>query len=72
MKLQLLALPQHRLSDVMRASLSKDPLTTVAPLLSEQHLAALDRRLARVLKAVADCQERYSNAIYNDITDYPG
>ncbi|XP_048104389.1 extracellular serine/threonine protein kinase FAM20C isoform X1 [Alosa alosa] len=71
MKLQLLALPQYRLSDVMRASLSQDPLTAVAPLLSEPHLVALDRRLARVLKVVGHCQEQYSNVIYNDIPDYP-
>ncbi|XP_062391665.1 extracellular serine/threonine protein kinase FAM20C-like [Sardina pilchardus] len=70
-KLQLLALPHYRLSDVMRASLSQDPLTAVAPLLSEPHLEALDRRLARVLKVVGHCQEQYGNIIYNDIPDYP-
>ncbi|XP_062404509.1 extracellular serine/threonine protein kinase FAM20C-like isoform X2 [Sardina pilchardus] len=70
-KLQLLALPHYHLSVVMRASLSQDPLTAVAPLLSEPHLEALDRRLARVLKVVGHCQEQYGNVIYNDIPDYP-
>uniref|UniRef100_A0AAY4A9I8 FAM20 C-terminal domain-containing protein n=2 Tax=Denticeps clupeoides TaxID=299321 RepID=A0AAY4A9I8_9TELE len=68
LKLQLLALPQYRLSDVMRASLSRDPLTSIAPLLSEQHLTALDRRLVTVLKKLRRCQEQYNDSvIYNDI-----
>ncbi|XP_030285596.1 BAR/IMD domain-containing adapter protein 2-like 2 [Sparus aurata] len=50
LRLRLLSLPQFRLSDVMRASLSHDPLHSVAPLLSEPHLAALDRRLKTVLE----------------------
>lgn len=57
LRLQLLSLPQYRLSDVMRASLSHDPLHSVAPLLSEPHLAALDRRLKTVLQTVSRCQK---------------
>uniref|UniRef100_A0A671W7K6 Family with sequence similarity 20 member C, like n=1 Tax=Sparus aurata TaxID=8175 RepID=A0A671W7K6_SPAAU len=53
LRLRLLSLPQFRLSDVMRASLSHDPLHSVAPLLSEPHLAALDRRLKTVLETVS-------------------
>ncbi|XP_063065263.1 extracellular serine/threonine protein kinase FAM20C [Engraulis encrasicolus] len=71
-KLQLLCSPQLRLSDVMRASLSQDPLAAVAPLLSEPHLAALDRRLAKVLEVVARCQEQHSDTVFDDIPDYPG
>ena len=44
----------------MRASLSQDPLHGVAPLLSEPHLAALDRRLKTVLEAVGRCQKNRS------------
>ncbi|KAF0037058.1 hypothetical protein F2P81_009932 [Scophthalmus maximus] len=64
LRLRLLSLPQYRLSDAMRASLSRDPLGGggggVAPLLSERHLAALDRRLETVLEAVSRCQRRQS------------
>ncbi|KAJ8363258.1 hypothetical protein SKAU_G00120890 [Synaphobranchus kaupii] len=47
--LRLLTLPQYRLSDVMRESLSQDRLTAVAPLLSQACLAA-------VLLTVRRCQ----------------
>uniref|UniRef100_A0A3Q3WYT6 FAM20 C-terminal domain-containing protein n=1 Tax=Mola mola TaxID=94237 RepID=A0A3Q3WYT6_MOLML len=72
LRLRLLSLPQYRLSDVMRASLSQDPLHSVAPLLSEPHLAALNRRLETVLETVSRCQERHSGdrgadeVIYDD------
>uniref|UniRef100_A0A8C2Z6T3 Family with sequence similarity 20 member C, like n=1 Tax=Cyclopterus lumpus TaxID=8103 RepID=A0A8C2Z6T3_CYCLU len=62
LRLQLLSLPRYRLSDVMRASLSRDPLHIVAPLLSELHLAALDRRLKTVLETVSRCLERRGGA----------
>lgn len=39
----------------MRASLSHDPLSSVAPLLAEPHLAALDRRLSTVVQTVSGC-----------------
>uniref|UniRef100_A0A3Q3LEU1 Family with sequence similarity 20 member C, like n=1 Tax=Mastacembelus armatus TaxID=205130 RepID=A0A3Q3LEU1_9TELE len=58
LRLRLLSLPQYCLSDVMRASLSRDPLHSVAPLLSEAHLAALDRRLKIVLETVSRCQKQ--------------
>nr|XP_019958170.1 PREDICTED: pseudokinase FAM20A-like isoform X2 [Paralichthys olivaceus] len=60
LRLRLLSLPQYRLSDVMRASLSQDPLHRAAPLLSEPHLAALDRRLQTVLETVSHCQKQQS------------
>uniref|UniRef100_A0A665SV34 Extracellular serine/threonine protein kinase FAM20C-like n=1 Tax=Echeneis naucrates TaxID=173247 RepID=A0A665SV34_ECHNA len=60
LRLQLLSSPQYRLSDVMRASLSHDPLHRVAPLLSEPHLTALDRRLKTVLETVSRCQKHQS------------
>ena len=52
----------------MRASLSHDPLHSVAPLLSEPHLAALDRRLKTVLETVSHCQKQKSKdeVIYDD------
>ncbi|XP_053309326.1 pseudokinase FAM20A [Spea bombifrons] len=52
LRLKLLALPEYRLSDVMRESLSRDRLL---PILTEPHLLALDRRLQKVLRAVDEC-----------------
>ncbi|XP_029364623.1 extracellular serine/threonine protein kinase FAM20C-like [Echeneis naucrates] len=70
LRLHLLSLPDFRLSDVMRESLAQDPLAGVAPLLSEPHLTALDRRLATVLKVVQTCQDWQSDVIYNDMEGY--
>ncbi|XP_061534502.1 extracellular serine/threonine protein kinase FAM20C-like [Phycodurus eques] len=72
LRLRLLSLPQYRLSDVMRASLFHDPLQGVAPLLTEPHLDALDRRLKTVLNAVSRCVEKQTEGggekvIYDDI-----
>ena len=68
LRLRLLSLPQYRLSDVMRGSLSQDPLHIVAPLLSEPHLTALDRRLKTVLETVDRCQSGGDGGvIYDDI-----
>ncbi|XP_042360876.1 extracellular serine/threonine protein kinase FAM20C-like [Plectropomus leopardus] len=67
LRLRLLSLPGFRLSDVMRESLSQDPLAAVAPLLSEPHLSALDRRLATVLQVVQTCQDQHKDVIYNDL-----
>uniref|UniRef100_A0A3P9KH57 Family with sequence similarity 20 member C, like n=1 Tax=Oryzias latipes TaxID=8090 RepID=A0A3P9KH57_ORYLA len=58
LRLRLLSLPQYHISDVMRASLSTDPLHKVAPLLTEPHLAALSRRLKTVLDTVSLCQKQ--------------
>ncbi|XP_043971489.1 extracellular serine/threonine protein kinase FAM20C-like [Gambusia affinis] len=75
LRLRLLSLPQYHISDVMRASLSQDPLHKVAPLLSEPHLAALRRRLKTVLETVSRCQEQHKgdagaeDVIYDDIAD---
>ncbi|XP_061667022.1 pseudokinase FAM20A isoform X3 [Syngnathoides biaculeatus] len=55
LRLQLLAHPQFRLSDVMRESLQKDPLR---PILTEAHLSALDRRLLKLLRAVQRCTRK--------------
>lgn len=51
-RLNLLARPEYRLSDVMRESLYRDSLS---PILSEPHLRALDRRLQTVLRVVRRC-----------------
>ncbi|KAK5873342.1 hypothetical protein PBY51_018390 [Eleginops maclovinus] len=74
LRLLLLSLPRYRLSDVMRASLSHDPLHRAAPLLTQPHLAAVDRRLQAVLQTVSRCQERKrreegeeDQVIYDDI-----
>ncbi|XP_066509167.1 extracellular serine/threonine protein kinase FAM20C [Hoplias malabaricus] len=75
LRLRLLSLPEYRLSDMMRASLSQDPLAAVAPLLAEPHLLALDRRLSKVLETVQRCllqHKQHSDVIYDDIPDYPG
>ncbi|XP_030334048.1 extracellular serine/threonine protein kinase FAM20C-like [Strigops habroptila] len=52
LRLQLLATPPYRLSDLLREALATDPL---APVLAEPHLWALDRRLGKVLAAVGHC-----------------
>ncbi|XP_069545654.1 extracellular serine/threonine protein kinase FAM20C-like [Brachyistius frenatus] len=71
--LRLLSLPEYRLSDVMRASLSRDPLHRVAPLLAEPHLAALNRRLKTVLETVSRCLKQQrgdgggGEVIYDDL-----
>lgn len=54
--LRLLAQADYRLSDVMRESLLEDQL---APVLTEPHLLALDRRLQIILKTVKDCTEAH-------------
>uniref|UniRef100_A0AAV2KL82 FAM20 C-terminal domain-containing protein n=1 Tax=Knipowitschia caucasica TaxID=637954 RepID=A0AAV2KL82_KNICA len=69
LRLRLLSHPSFRLSDVLRESLSQDPLSAVAPLLSEAHLSALDRRLHTVLRAVRQCQDKHTDVVYNDMED---
>ncbi|XP_003224754.2 pseudokinase FAM20A [Anolis carolinensis] len=54
LRLQLLAQPDYKLSDIMRESLMRDRLT---PVLTEPHLLALDRRLHIILKTVEKCIE---------------
>ncbi|XP_026079011.1 pseudokinase FAM20A [Carassius auratus] len=54
-RLKLLAKSEYRLSDVMRESLSRDPLS---PVLTEDHLQALDRRLGHVLRTVGKCAKK--------------
>ncbi|XP_043956681.1 extracellular serine/threonine protein kinase FAM20C-like isoform X1 [Gambusia affinis] len=70
LRLRLLSRPDFRLSDVMRESLAQDPLTAVAPLLSEPHLSALDRRLATVLAAVQTCQDGNEDVVYDDLDEH--
>ncbi|KAM9746083.1 extracellular serine/threonine protein kinase FAM20C-like [Menidia menidia] len=67
LRLRLLALPEFRLSEVMRESLAQDPLARVAPLLSDPQLAALDRRLTAVLRVVQECREKHDDVVYNDL-----
>lgn len=42
----------HTLSDLMRRSMANDP---VAPVLTDAHLAALDRRVRTILQTVRTC-----------------
>ncbi|XP_047213251.1 extracellular serine/threonine protein kinase FAM20C-like [Girardinichthys multiradiatus] len=70
LRLRLLSHPDFRLSDVMRESLAQDPLTAMAPLLSEPHLSALDRRLETILGVVQTCQDRNEDVVYNDLDQY--
>uniref|UniRef100_A0A8C6TLG9 FAM20A golgi associated secretory pathway pseudokinase n=1 Tax=Neogobius melanostomus TaxID=47308 RepID=A0A8C6TLG9_9GOBI len=60
-RLQLLAHPRFRLSDIMRESLELDPLL---PVLTEQHLLALDRRLQKVLRVVQRCVRRRNQSLH--------
>ncbi|KAM9780467.1 uncharacterized protein ACB057_016552 [Neosynchiropus ocellatus] len=69
LRLELLSHSSFRLSDVMRESLAQDPLTVVAPLLTEPHLSALDRRLATVLQVVKTCQEHHRDVTFDDLDD---
>ncbi|XP_073448635.1 extracellular serine/threonine protein kinase FAM20C-like isoform X2 [Aquarana catesbeiana] len=65
-RLELLGTDPYLLSDVMRESLSADPLP---PILSEPHLFALDRRLGLILNAVKQCfqQEGKHKVVYDDL-----
>ncbi|KAG8129261.1 hypothetical protein E2320_015954 [Naja naja] len=56
LRLQLLAKSDYKLSDIMRESLLQDRL---APVLTEAHLLALDRRLQIILKTVEECIEAF-------------
>ncbi|XP_071792950.1 glycosaminoglycan xylosylkinase-like [Asterias amurensis] len=49
---QTLTQPESRLSDLLRTSMSHDPL---APVVTEHHLRAMDRRLATVLQTIDKC-----------------
>ena len=51
-KLAKLYIGPERLSSVMDESLKRDPLY---PILTDKHLAALDRRVVALLKIVSDC-----------------
>lgn len=51
----------RRLSDLMRSSLSRDPLQ---PILTENHLLALDRRISIILETIRECtKEKNPNKI---------
>ncbi|MBN3300591.1 pseudokinase FAM20A [Amia ocellicauda] len=56
LRLRLLSHAEYRLSEVMRESLQRDALQ---PILTEPHLQALDRRLARVLRATQKCIKKF-------------
>lgn len=43
------------MSEALRRSMSKDPVT---PVLWEPHLEALDRRVEIILKAIRDCLQK--------------
>ncbi|GFQ92046.1 hypothetical protein TNCT_107121 [Trichonephila clavata] len=59
-----------RLSDLMRESMAKDP---VAPVLTEAHLKALDRRVARILDCIRSCIKVNgpSGVLLDDVLDFP-
>nr|XP_005156044.1 pseudokinase FAM20A isoform X1 [Danio rerio] len=58
-RLKLLSSSEYLLSDVMRESLSRDALS---PVLTEEHLQALDRRLKHTLLAVDTCVDKHGEA----------
>ena len=53
----------HRLSDLMRLSLTSDPLD---PILTETQLTTLDRRVAIILEEVYKCTLRSSEPVIID------
>lgn len=67
LRLQLLAKEEYKLSVLMEESLQRDSL---APILIQPHLEAMDRRLRLVLQVLADCidKEGYSSVVEDDMT----
>lgn len=67
MRLQLLAKEEYKLSALMEESLQRDSL---APILIQPHLEAMDRRLRLMLQVLGDCIEKegYSSVVEDDIT----
>ncbi|XP_069511177.1 pseudokinase FAM20A [Ambystoma mexicanum] len=70
LRLQLLASPDYRLSDIMRESLLLDRL---APILTEPHLLALDRRLQKTLHIVEECVQMQGEeaVLINELLEEP-
>lgn len=54
------------LSQIMRESLSKDP---IAPVLAEQHLIALDRRVQIILQELRKCVNEFGKKNVTSKTD---
>ncbi|XP_077595801.1 pseudokinase FAM20A [Stigmatopora nigra] len=71
LRLQLLAQPDWKASDMMRESLLRDPLR---PILTEVHLSALDRRLLKVLRVVQRCTRKLGErrVVADDFAGVPG
>ncbi|GCB83303.1 hypothetical protein scyTo_0023448, partial [Scyliorhinus torazame] len=70
LRLQLLSTESYRLSDAMRESLQSDGL---APILSEPHLIALNRRLLAILETAKDCINRHGErkVLQDDLGAWP-
>ena len=51
---------------VLQASLSRDP---VSPVLIQPHLAALDRRLLKILQSLQDCTEQEGRTLQQVVID---
>lgn len=51
----------HRLSYLMRKSLTGDPLNAHNPILTAAHLEAMDRRIAIVLRVIRHCLRKFSD-----------
>lgn len=62
-RLLALYVSSNRLSDVMRRSLASDVLDSV---LTEAHLAALDRRLAVVIDEIYQCTQKSNKPVIID------
>ena len=60
-----------KISDAMRASLAKDP---ISPILSDAHLKALDRRLVIILNTIRSClidkKKSFDSVIYVNDNNY--
>ncbi|KAK3604508.1 hypothetical protein CHS0354_037990 [Potamilus streckersoni] len=65
LKMTKLYLGPDKLSDLMRESMSSD---SINPVLTDSHLNALDRRIAKIIRVIHDCIEQspYTDVIVDD------
>lgn len=65
LKLTKLYMGPDKMSDLMRESMSMD---NINPVLTDAHLDALDRRIAKTIRVIHDCIEQspYMDVIVDD------
>lgn len=59
-RLEVFSASDERLSEVLEESLRRDPLT---PILTRQHLDAIDRRLQLIVTAIEQCIARHGKNV---------